>query len=145
MWGETRSSIEFLPRGMWKKCVARLVDDGILDDFELEYSTCFERGTSRGAAIASCCVPAAVYFSVTGFCCVLLLWQQLLPIFQYCCIESSLITLPRDCRRDEAQLLPYNCCHHRAKGNEHVSPNNFTFKLVSRPSRFQPTATARPI
>lgn len=36
LWGGIRSSIEFLPRGMRKKCVARLVDDGILDDeFEL--------------------------------------------------------------------------------------------------------------
>lgn len=36
LWGEIRSSIESLPRGMRKRCVARLVDDGILDDeFEL--------------------------------------------------------------------------------------------------------------
>lgn len=36
LWGEIRSSIEFLPRGMRQKCVARLVDDGVLDaEFEL--------------------------------------------------------------------------------------------------------------
>lgn len=36
LWGEIRSLIESLPRGLRKKCVARLEDDGILDDgFEL--------------------------------------------------------------------------------------------------------------
>lgn len=35
LWGESRSSIEFLSRGMRKECVERLIDEGILDDSEL--------------------------------------------------------------------------------------------------------------
>lgn len=35
LWGEVRSLIESLPREMRPKCVARLVDDGTLDEFEL--------------------------------------------------------------------------------------------------------------